>query len=168
MDINAFNKVSYGVYIATSKFKDDFSGCVITTLMQITAEDKPKMSVAINKDNFTNELIKKSGKVNVSVLSTEANMLLIGKFGFRSGRDFDKLEGTEYAIGNNAIPSITEKANAYFEASVIGETDAGTHTIFLLEVDNAVVLSDKPSMTYDYYHKVVKGKTPKTAATFSN
>ena len=62
MDINAFNKVSYGVYIATSKFDDNFSGCVITNLMQITAEDKPKMSVAINKSNYTNELIKKSGK----------------------------------------------------------------------------------------------------------
>lgn len=168
MDINAFNKVSYGVYIATSKLNDAFSGCVITTLMQITAEDKPKMSVAINKSNFTNELIRKSKKVNVSVLSEEADMLLIGKFGFWSGRDFDKLNGTEHIIGNNGIPAVTEKANAYFETRVIGETDAGTHTIFLLEVDNAVVLSDKPCMTYDYYHNVVKGKTPKTAATFSN
>ena len=168
MDINAFNKVSYGVYIATSKFNDDFSGCVITTLMQITAEDKPKMSVAINKSNFTNELIRKSKKVNVSVLSEEADMLLIGKFGFRSGRDFDKLEGTEHIIGNNGIPCVTQSVTAYFEASVIGEIDAGTHTIFLLEADESVVLTDKPSMTYDYYHKVVKGKTPKTAATFSN
>lgn len=168
MDINAFNKVSYGVYIAASKYEENFSGCVITTLMQITAEDKPKMSVAINKSNFTNELIRNSGKVNVSVLSEEADMLLIGKFGFRSGRDFDKLEGTEHVIGNNGIPCITKSATAYFEARVIGEMDAGTHTIFLLEADEAVVLSDKPSMTYDYYHKVVKGKTPKTAATFSN
>ena len=77
MDINAFNKVSYGVYIATSKFNDDFSGCVITTLMQITAEDKPKMSVAINKANFTNELVRKSKKVNVSVLSSTASILII-------------------------------------------------------------------------------------------
>lgn len=168
MDINAFNKVSYGVYIATSEFEHIFSGCVITTLMQITAEDKPKMSVAINKANFTNELIRKSKKVNVSVLSEDADMLIIGKFGFRSGRDFDKLEGTEHTIGSNGIPCVTKSANSYFEASVIGETDAGTHTIFLLEVENAVVLTDKPSMTYDYYHKVVKGKTPKTAATFSN
>lgn len=168
MDINAFNKVSYGVYIATSMFEDKFSGCVITTLMQITAEDKPKMSIAVNKCNFTNELIRKSGKVNVSVLSEDANMLLIGKFGFRSGRDFDKLEGTEHVIGNNGIPCVTEMANSYFEASVIGEVDAGTHTIFLLEALESVAISDKPSMTYDYYHKVVKGKTPKTAATFSN
>lgn len=168
MDINAFNKVSYGVYIATSKFNDEFSGCVITTLMQITAEDKPKMSVAINKANFTNELVRKSGRVNVSILSEEADMLLIGKFGFRSGRDFDKLDGTEHVIGNNGIPCVTKSATSYFEARVIDEVDAGTHTIFLLEVEESVVLSDKPSMTYEYYHKVVKGKTPKTAATFSN
>ena len=168
MDINAFNKVSYGVYIATAMFEDKFSGCVITTLMQITAEDTPKMMVAVNKSNYTNELIKKSKKVNVSVLSEEADMLLIGKFGFRSGRDFDKLEDTENVIGKNGVPAVTQSSTAYFEANVINEIEAGTHTIFLLEATEAVKLNDKPSMTYDYYHKVVKGKTPKTAATFSN
>lgn len=167
MDKLAFSKVSYGVYIATTKYEEKASGCVITTLMQITAEDTPKMMVAVNKSNYTNELIKKSKKVNVSVLSEEADMLLIGKFGFRSGRDFDKLEGTENVIGKNGIPAVTQSATAYFEANVINEIEAGTHTIFLLEVAEAVKLNDKLSMTYDYYHKVVKGKTPKTAATFS-
>lgn len=167
MDKRTFNDVSYGVYIATSKHEDDFSGCVITTLMQITAEETPKMMVAINKSNYTNELIKKSGKVNVSVLSEEADMLLIGKFGFRTGRDFDKLEGTQYINGMNGIPCVTQKAVAYFETKLINEMDAGTHTIFLLEVEDTVKLCDSKPMTYDYYHRVVKGKTPKTAATFS-
>jgi len=166
--MSVFNKVSYGVYIATSQDEKDFSGCVITTLMQITAEDSPKMMVAINKNNYTNELIKKSKKVNVSVLSEEADMLLIGKFGFRTGRDFNKLEGTEYIVGENGIPCVTKSTVAYFETEVISETDAGTHTIFLLEAKNAVGLENKNPMTYDYYHKVVKGKTPKNAATFSN
>ena len=75
MDKRSFNDVSYGVYIATSKYEDHCSGCVITTLMQITAEETPKMMVAINKSNYTNELIRKSGKVNISVLSEEADML---------------------------------------------------------------------------------------------
>lgn len=168
MDISVFNKISYGVYIATSMYEEKFSGCVITTLMQVTAEDKPKMTIAVNKDNYTNELIKKSGKVGVSVLSEEADMLLIGKFGFRTGREFNKLEGTEHVVGNNGIPCITKSSVAYFEADVINEIDAGTHTIFLLEAQNAVRLEDKTPMTYDYYHRVVKGKTPKNAATFSN
>ena len=168
MDINAFNKVSYGVYIATAKYGEEVSGCVITTLMQITAEETPKMTVAINKSNYTNELIKKAKKVNVSVLSEEADMLLIGKFGFRSGRDFNKLDGTEFLTGENGIPVVTQNATSYFEADVIEEIDAGTHTIFLLNIADAVILNDKNPMTYDYYHKVVKGKTPKTAATFSN
>jgi len=167
MDTTAFHDVSYGVYIATSKYEEAFSGCVITTLMQITAEEKPKMMVAINKSNYTNELIKKSGKVNVSVLSEEADMLLIGKFGFRTGREFDKLDATQYINGMNGIPCVTQKVVAYFETRVINELDAGTHTIFLLEVEDTVKLNDGKPMTYDYYHKVVKGKTPKTAATFS-
>lgn len=166
MDKSIFSKVSYGVYIATSIYENNFSGCVITTLMQITSEDKPKMSVAINKNNYTNELIRKSGKVNVSVLSEEADMLLIGKFGFRTGRDFNKLEGTENVVGKNGIPCVTKSAVAYFETKVIEEIDAGTHTIFLLEAEEAVKLNDSKPMTYDYYHKVVKGKTPKNAATF--
>lgn len=167
MEKNVFSKVSYGVYIATSMYENNFSGCAITTLMQITAEDKPKMTIAVNKNNYTNELIRKSGKVNISVLSEEADMLLIGKFGFRTGRDFNKLEGTVTALGENKIPCVTQNAVAYFETKVINEIDAGTHTIFLLEAENAVDLADKQPMTYDYYHKVVKGKTPKTAATFS-
>ena len=168
MDKTVFNKVSYGVYIATSMYEGNFSGCVITTLMQITAEDTPKMTIAVNKENYTNELIRKSGKVNISVLSEDADMLLIGKFGFRTGKDFNKLEGTEHIIGNNSIPCITKEAVAYFEAKVINEIDAGTHTIFLLEAEEAINLSNKSPMTYDYYHKVVKGKTPNKAATFSN
>ena len=67
MDNSIFNKISYGVYIATSQYEEDFSGCVITTLMQVTAEDKPKMTIAVNRDNYTNELIKKSKMVNISV-----------------------------------------------------------------------------------------------------
>lgn len=168
MDLNAFNKVSYGVYIATSGVDGTYSGCVITTLMQITAEDKPKMSIAINKNNYTNELIRQSKKVNISVLSQEADMLLIGRFGFRSGKDFDKFEGVEMTSGKNNIPCVIKSTTAYFETKVIDEIDAGTHTIFLLEVDEAVNLNDSQSMTYEYYHNVVKGKTPKSAATFSN
>ena len=168
MDISVFNKVSYGVYIATSSYEGSFSGCVITTLTQITAEDKPKMTVAINKGNYTNDLIRKSKKVNVSILSDEADMLLIGKFGFRTGREFNKLSDTEHVIGENGIPCVTKNTVGYFETEVINEVDAGTHTIFLLEVKNAVSLTSKNPMTYDYYHKVVKGKTPKNAATFSN
>lgn len=168
MDISAFNKVSYGVYIASSMADGKCSGCVVTTLMQITAEDKPKMSIAVNKDNYTNELIRQSKKVNVSVLSQEADMLLIGKFGFRTGRDFNKFEGTDIVFGKNGVPCVTKSSVAYFEAKVISEIDAGTHTIFLLEVEDAVNLNDGEPMTYDYYHKVVKGKTPKNAATFSN
>jgi len=168
MDNSVFSKVSYGVYIATSMYEENFSGCVITTLMQITAEDKPKMTIAVNKNNYTNELIRKSGKVNVSVLSEEADMLLIGKFGFRTGREFNKLKDTETVVGNNGIPCVIKNVVAYFEMRVITEIDAGTHTIFLLEAENATNLEDKNPMTYDYYHKVVKGKTPKNAATFSN
>ena len=93
--------LNYGLYIVTSKEGDMFSGCVVNTVTQVTAEEKPKLIVAINKENYTAEIAKKSRKMNLAVLSQEADMLLIGKFGFRSGRDVNKLKETEYKIGNN-------------------------------------------------------------------
>ena len=94
-------------------------------------------------------------------------MLLIGKFGFRSSKDFNKLEGTTNIIGKNGIPIITQAVCSYIEANIIEELDCGTHTVFVLEATDAEILNDKPVLTYDYYHNVIKGKTPPKASSFA-
>ena len=94
-------------------------------------------------------------------------MLLIGKFGFRSSKDFNKLQDTEHIIGSNDIPIVTQNVTSYIEAEVINEIDCATHTVFVLEAKEAKVLNDKKALTYDYYHNVIKGKTPKKASSFS-
>lgn len=167
MNKDVFSNLTYGLYIISTKYEDHFAGCIVNTVVQATTEEKPKLIVIVNKENDTNITMKKSKKVNLSVLSEEADMLLIGKFGFRSSKDYNKLENTEYKIGNNNIPVITEKAVSYIEASVINEIDLTTHTIFVLEANETEVISNKPVMTYDYYHKVVKGKTPPKASSFA-
>ena len=167
MDKSAFFKLSYGLYIITTKYEDHFAGCVVNTVVQATAEERPKILVTVNKENNTNEVMKKSKKVNISVLSNEADMLLIGKFGFRSSKDFNKLNGTDHIIGNNGIPIITESTSAYIEANIINEIDCGTHTVFILEVTDSKTISDALVLTYDYYHNVIKGKTPPKASSFS-
>ena len=158
--------LNYGLYIVTSKEGDMFSGCVVNTVTQVTAEEKPKLIVAINKENYTAEIAKKSRKMNLAVLSQEADMLLIGKFGFRSGRDINKLEGTEYKIGNNGIPIITEKAVSYIECNILQVIDCRTHDLFLLEMQEGEKIAEKEAMTYQYYHTVIKGKTPPKASSY--
>lgn len=167
MNKDVFSNLTYGLYIISTKYEDHFAGCIVNTVVQATPEEKPKLIFIVNKENDTNITMKKSKKVNLSVLSNEADMLLIGKFGFRSSKDYNKLENTEYKIGNNNIPVITEKAVSYIEANVIDEIDLTTHTIFVLEANEAEIISNKPVMTYDYYHKVVKGKTPPKASSFA-
>ena len=147
MQKEAFFKLSYGLYIITTKYEEHFAGCVVNTVVQATAEKKPKLLVTVNKENNTNITMKQAKKVNISVLSQDADMLLIGKFGFRSSKDFDKLDGTEHIMGKNNIPIITKATSSYIE--------------------EAKIISDKPVLTYDYYHNVIKGKTPPKASSFS-
>ena len=168
MDKSAFFKLTYGLYIITTQYNEHFAGCVVNTVVQATAEENPKLLVTVNKENDTNKTIKKSKKVNISVLSQDADMLLIGKFGFRSSKDFNKLEGTENILGNNGIPVVTQAVSSYIEAEIIGEVDCKTHTVFILEAKEAKILNDKQVLTYDYYHNVIKGKTPPKASSFSN
>lgn len=168
MDKKSLYSLSYGVYIITSKYENEFSGCVVNTVCQITAEENPKLTVAVNKENYTTEIMKKAKKVNISVLAQDTDFLLIGKFGFRTGKDYNKLEDTMYITGENGIPIITESTVSYIECDIIQEIDCGTHILFVLEAKDANVLSSKPSLTYEYYHKVLKGKTPPKASTYQN
>lgn len=168
MDKKVLFNLSYGLYIISTKYNEHFAGCIVNTVVQATPEEKPKLIVIVNKENDTNLTIKKSKKVNISILSEKADMLLIGKFGFRSSKEFDKLKETEYIIGKNGIPVIVQNVLAYIECNVIDEIECSTHTIFILEMQEAKKLSDEKAMTYDYYHNTIKGKTPPKASSYAN
>lgn len=166
MDQKVFYGLSYGMYVLTTKIGDEFAGCIVNTVCQVTAEERPKLTVAVNKENQTNIIMKKAKKVNISILSQEADMLLIGKFGFRSSKNFNKLQDTNYITGSNQIPIVTEDMVSYIECNILKEIDCGTHTVFVLEAQDSKMIENKPVMTYDYYHTVVKGKTPPKASSF--
>lgn len=166
MDIKALYKLGYGVYVVTSKKDDRINGQIANTIFQVTSEP-PTVAVSINKSNLTHEFIKESKVFAASVLCQETPLTFIGHFGFKSGRDTDKLEGINYKIGETGAPIVLDNAVSYLEAKVTKEMDAGTHTIFIGEVVNADVVSEhKACMTYDYYHQIKGGKTPKAAATY--
>ena len=122
--------------------------------------------MSINKKNLTHEFIKATGVFTASVLGQSTALKFIGDFGFKSGRDVDKLQGVQYKKGQTGAPVILANATAYLEIEVTGDFDAGTHTIFIGKVAAAEVLNDDPPLTYDYYHQVKRGTTPKTAPSY--
>ena len=167
MDPKTLHKISYGLYVICSKNGDKINGQIANALFQVTSEP-PTIAVSINKQNLTHEFIKKSNCFTVSILSENTPLSFIGNFGFKSGRDIDKFKDVEYKLGENQVPLIIDNALACIEAKVIDNIDVGTHTIFVGNVEDAEILSEDKPMTYEYYHKVKGGFSPKTAPTYSS
>ncbi|HEY32822.1 MAG TPA: High molecular weight rubredoxin [Dehalococcoidia bacterium] len=165
MDAKALYKIGYGLYVVTSRKGEKLNGQIANTVFQITSEP-PTVAVSINKSNLTWEYIKESRVFAVSVLRQDTPLDFIGRFGFKSGRDIDKLEGINYKIDQTKAPIVTDNAVSYLEVEVTNEMDMGTHTIFAGRVVDAEVLTDEVCMTYDYYHQIKRGVTPKTAPSY--
>ncbi len=165
MDRAAFFKMSYGVYIVSSRKDDQFNGQIANSVFQATSSP-PTLILSINKNNLTHEYIQASRKLSVSILAKKAPMTLIGLFGFKSGREVNKFANVNYKMGLLDVPIVLEDTVAYIEAKVTGETDCGTHTLFIAEIADCQIVSDEEPMTYAYYHEVKGGKSPQSAPTY--
>ena len=166
MNTKALFKLSYGLYIITSKKGDKINGQIANTAFQISS-DPATIAVSINKQNLTNEFIRDSKVFVVSVLSQETPLSFVGQFGFKSGRDVDKFAGVQYKLGVSGAPYVTQNTLSYMEAKVIQEVDAKTHTIFIGEMIGAEELREGQPMTYAYYQQVKRGSVPATAPTYA-
>jgi flavin reductase (DIM6/NTAB) family NADH-FMN oxidoreductase RutF len=153
------------MYVIGSKEGKRLNAQIANTVFQVTSEP-PTIAVSINKNNLTHEFIEESRVFTASVLCQNTPLSFIGRFGFKSGRDIDKLEGIGYQKGTTGALVVTDNAVAYIEAEVTNELDASSHTIFLGKVVDADVISEEPCMTYEYYHQVKRGTTPKAAPSY--
>ena len=150
MNTNAMFKIGYGLYVLTAKEKGFDNGCIINTVTQVTANPN-RITVAVNKANKTHDMILATGEFNVSILTTSASFDIFKAFGFRSGKDTDKFEGySAVKRSENGLYYVTDSTNAYISAKVVTATDLGTHTLFLADVTDCEILSEIPSVTYDY------------------
>ena len=159
----AMFKLTYGLFVLTAKDGAKDNGCIVNTVSLIT--DSPKrITVYVNKANYTEELVRKTGVLNVSVLTESAPFEIFKQFGFSSGREVDKFAGTAYPRSENGLLYIPEHTNALISAKVVDTLDCGTHTLFVAEVTEARVLSAEKSVTYEYYQSNIKPKpnAPKT------
>ena len=165
MNLKALYKLSYGLYVVSSKRGNRLNGQIANTVFQVTSEP-PTIAVSINKNNLTHEFIRESKVLAVSILSRDTPLFFIGHFGFKSGRDINKFEGINYEINETQAPVLTDNTLAYLEARVTQQLDVGTHTIFIGELVGADVVKEGEPMTYAYYHQVKRGTTPKRAPTY--
>lgn len=165
IDLKALFDLSYGLYVVCSHSDEKLNGQIANAVFQVTAEP-PRVAVSISKNNLTHQYISNSGVFSFSVLDISTPMEFIGLFGFKSGRDVDKLSQVRYEKGITGCPCVTDNALSTVETKVIGQLDAGSHTIFVGEVVSARILQGGNPLTYADYHRVKKGKAPKSAPTY--
>ena len=165
MNLKALYKLGYGLYVVCSRKGDKLNGQIANTVFQVCSEP-PIIAVALNKQNLTNEFVSASKVFTVSILSQDTPLSFIGGFGFKSGREVDKLKGISYKLGETGVPIVLDNTLAYLEAKLINQIEVGTHTIFIGEIVAADVLREGEPMTYAYYHEVKRGTTPKTAPSY--
>ena len=158
MDKKAMYKLSYGLFVLTARDGEKDNGCIINTAIQAASEPN-QLSICVNKANYTHDMIERTGKFTVSVLSEQADFELFKHFGFQSGRDVDKFTNfTGCARGADGLYYITEGTNAYISVTVDKTVDLGSHTMFIGEITDMAVLSDTPSTTYEDYQNHIKPK----------
>ena len=161
----AMYKLTYGLFVLTTTDGERQNGCIVNTVSMIT--DSPKrITVYVNKANYSEELLRKTGVFNVSVLTEKTPFDIFKQFGFCSGRDTDKFAGKSYPTTENGLYYLTEYANAVLSAKVVDAYDYGTHTLFVAEVTEAKTINEDASVTYEYYQNHIKPKpeAPKAAA----
>ena len=157
LDPKALFKIGYGLYVVTSSDGKKDNGCIVNTVSQLT--DSPlRVAVNINKLNYSHDLIKKSGVLNVNCLNNEAPFSVFQSFGFRSGRDCDKFEGQEVLRSENGLVVLSNYINAFISLKVDNYVDLGTHGMFICSVTESKIINNIETMTYNYYQANVKPK----------
>lgn len=162
MNTSALFKIGYGLYILSANEQGKDNGCIVNTVMQVTS-DPCQIAVCVNKNNYTCEMIQRTKKFNVSILAEGVSFDVFKNFGFQSGRNTDKFTNfADVKRSPNGVLYITKNTNAYMSAYVQQEIDLGTHIMFIAQLVEAEVLSDTPTVTYDFYQKNIKPKPQPT------
>ena len=157
VDNTALFNIGYGLYVVTSNDGTKDNGFVCNTVCQVTNTPN-RVAVTINKQNYSHDTIKATGKMNVNCLSTEAPFKVFEVFGFQSGRDVNKFEGCTPLRTENGLVCLPKYVNAVISLEVDEYIDLDTHGMFISTVTEAQNLSKVETMTYTYYQSNVKPK----------
>lgn len=162
MDPKALFHITYGLYLLTARESEKDNGCIINTVMQV-AEDPIRIAISVLKRNKTHDMLRKTGKFNLSAITQEADFALFQRFGMQSGRSVDKFaDFAKVKRSGNDLLYLTEASSMFLSATVLQQIDMGAHTLFIAEVVDGQVLSEVQECTYGYYQSDIKPKPHKS------
>lgn len=165
MKYKAFHKLSYGLYIITTKLNDENAGYIGNTVFQVTSEPS-QIAISCHKNNASLEKIVQSKIFSISVLGKNASTSLIGEFGFMSGTDVDKFRNVETITAQTGAPIVLDSSVAWFDCKVVSTQDVGSHVLIIGEVLDSDIISDEEPLTYAYYREKYKMLSPKNSPTY--
>ena len=157
VDLSALYRIGYGLYVITTNDGKKDNGCIVNSVMQVTGSPL-RVAVCVNKQNYSCETILKTLEMNLNCLAEDTPFEIFKRFGFQSGRDVDKFYGSSPLRSKNGLAVIEEFCNAFISLKVEQIIDLGTHDMFICSVKEAVVLSERDTITYTMYQKNVKPK----------
>jgi len=158
MDPTALFKIGYGLYVVTANDGSKQNGQIANTVTQVASEPN-RIAVSLNKANYTSDIVRKTGVMNVCTLSEDCPFQLFKHFGFQSGRNVNKFaDYKHFDVASNGVAYLTKYANAFISLKVFDTVDMGSHWMFICDITESVVLSSVETMTYSFYQKYVKPK----------
>lgn len=164
INCDALYKIQYGVYIITSIADKKINGQIATVVFQVT-NNPIQIAICLSKNTLTHDYVAKSDVFGVSLLEQETPMQFIGRFGFHSGRDINKFDQVNYKTNITGCSLVLDHTLIAMEATVKQTLDVGTHTLYIGELVSSEIIKDGMALTYEYYHQIKKGKSPKNAPT---
>ena len=157
IDTKALFKIGYGLYVLIVNDGQKDNGLIVNTVMQLTSNPL-HLAVAVNKENYSHDVIRATGKMNVCCLTQDTPFAVFEHFGFQSGRNVDKFEGVNYATSDNGLAFLTSNINSFMSLKVESYVDLDTHGMFICSITESRVMSNLETMTYTYYQNNVKPK----------
>ena len=165
MKLKAFHKISYGLYLVASEYREKKTGYIANTVFQVTSEP-PQLAISCHKNNRSAQTILDSGIFSVSVLKKEVNMKILGDFGFMSSNDMDKFSGIKTTTAKTGAPIVLDSSMAWFDCKVVNSVDLGSHYLIIGEVLDSDEISDEEPLTYQHYREKYKMLSPKNSPTY--
>lgn len=158
IETDVFYDIGYGLYIATCYDGKKHNGFILNTVCQVTSNPE-LFAVTVNKQNYSFEIIKQTGIMNINCLDIKTPFSVFKKFGFESGRDTDKFADYEHFYSQNGLIYTKKYTNSFLSLKSERYIDFDTHGMFICSVTEAKKLANNENVTYAYYQKNIKPKS---------
>lgn len=165
IDTRALADMTYGLFIVGATKDGKINAMIANSVFQVTAEP-PKIAIALNKNSLTHDYIKETGLFSIQPIAQGAEMVFLGNFGFRTGKNYDKFAKVSYELSAQGLPIVLDNTLSWLSVKVNQTIDLGTHTMFIGLAEESRIIKEGRPLTYDYYQMVLRGKTPRGATTF--